>query len=289
MITHAQLRALGLPPSSINDALRWARLHRVHHGVHSLVPAGVRPPLAAEHAALLACGPHSAISHESAALVHGLRLPEPPRGGELHVTVAGATGRGRSRPGLRVHRTVELHRSELARIGGLRLTSLPRTVIDLAPGLGGRAIEHVVDQALRRTTRSKLAAALARHPRRPGAASVRAVLDPDRPSSDTWSRTERRLRELLRRAGLPAPESNVPIGRLVPDMLWRGQQVVVEYDSDLYHFGPAGRRNTWERHNHLQAQGYSVIHVTWNDLRHHREAVLVRIAAALVRAGWAPG
>ena len=54
IVSHAQLRELGIRPSTIAAALARGRLHPVHQGIHSLVPASARPLLAAEHAALLA-------------------------------------------------------------------------------------------------------------------------------------------------------------------------------------------------------------------------------------------
>ncbi len=283
IVTHAQLRALGIRPSTISAALARGRLHPVHHGVHSLVPAAVRPPLAAEQAALLACGPHAVLSHETAARLHGLRLPKPRS--EVHVTVVGST-RGRNRPRLCVHRTAILPRAERVRVGRLPVTSVARTIIDLAPDRSDRFVEQLVDQALRRTSRAKLTEALLRHHGRPGTPAVRRALEPERPSSDTWSVAEERLLALVRRAGLPPPEANVPIGRYVPDLLWRDQRVIVEYDSREYHSGERARVHDAARHNDLTSWGFDVLHVTWRELSRHPERVLVWIAAALTRSEW---
>jgi very-short-patch-repair endonuclease len=115
-------------------------------------------------------------------------------------------------------------------------------------------------------------------------ARLRALLDPRRPSSDTWSDREERLLQLIRRGGLPAPEVNVALGGYVPDLLWREKRVIVEYDSDQSHSGSAARRYDAIRHNALTAQGYRVIHISREDLDRHPEQVLVWIAIALARA-----
>jgi very-short-patch-repair endonuclease len=281
IVSHAQLAALGVRPSLITAALARGRLHPVHHGVHSLVPAAARPSHASEHAALLACGPRAVLSHETAARLHGLRLPG-------HV----GTSRGRGRPGLSVHRTRVLGRAERVRIGGLPVTSIARTIIDLAASWDDRSIERLVDQALKKTSRAKLVAALERHAGRAGAPRVRAALTPGRPSSDTWSHPEERLLQLIRRAGLPVPEANVALGNehgfghTVPDLRWPEHRVIVEYDSWDHHSGQAAFHADRARHNRLTAGGWQVIHVTWPQLTQRPERVLVWIAAALARGGW---
>jgi predicted transcriptional regulator of viral defense system len=282
-VTHAQLRSLGVRPSTIAAALTRGRLHSVHHGVYSLVPAAVRPPLAAEHAALLACGPRAVLSHETAAHLHGLRLLGVPS--EVHLSVV-ATTRGRARPHLCVHRTSTLPRAERMRVARLPVTSVARTVLDLAAGQSDGFVEQLVDQALRRTSRAKLAEALLRHPGRPGTPAVRWALAPDRPSSDTWSVPERNLLALVRRAGVPLPEANVGVGRYVPDLLWREYSVIVEYDSRDHHSSEGARVADAKRHNDLLSWGFDVLHVTWEQLSHHPEQVLVWIVAALIRNGW---
>lgn len=159
-------------------------------------------------------------------------------------------------------------------------------MIDIAPDYRPVQLAPLVDQALRRTSRNKLLDALVLHPRRPGTPRLRRLLDPERPSADTWSKDEARLRLALLRAGLPSPESNIPIGRYVADLLWREQQVIVEYDSEFFHVGPGIFTPDRSRHNDLAAiVGYEVIHVTDQHLGHELERVIVWVALALHRGG----
>jgi very-short-patch-repair endonuclease/predicted transcriptional regulator of viral defense system len=278
MITAAQLRALGVSTSAIQRARRRSRLHRVHHGVYSLVATRARPSLAAERAALLACGPTAVLSHRSAARLHGFRVQDIE---EVQITVV---GHRRSHARLIVHATNALTRADTTRVGGLPTTSVARTVIDHGATLGDRGLEHLVDEALRQTSRTKLLAAVARRSGRPGVPRLAILLDPGRPSSDTWSHREERLLALIRRGGLPAPEANVALGQFIPDLLWREQRVIVEYDSDEFHSGPGARRHDGARHNVFTAWGYRVIHITRTDLDQRPEEVLVLIATALATA-----
>jgi very-short-patch-repair endonuclease len=281
MITREQLIARGVASGSIGSGLDLGRLYRVHQGVYSIVPAGARPRLAAEQAALLACGETAVLSHRSAAWLHGLidRRSNP-----IELTVVG--DRGRRRPGLVVHRARTMASGDLTRLGSLPATSIARTVLDLSPALEDVALEPMIDRALRVTSRSALLSTLSRAKGRPGAARVQALLDPARPSARTRSRAERRLLDLIRTSGLPAPECDVPLGDhgRIPDLLWREQKVIVEFDSWEYHSGPASFHDDRARHNELTAQGYQIIHVTWRVLRDRPEQVLVWIAAALARS-----
>jgi very-short-patch-repair endonuclease len=277
MITREQLLGLGVRPATVGAALARGRLHRVHVAVYSLVLPAARPSGGAEEAAVLACGDTAALSHQTAARLHGLRIDAPR---QVHLTVVG----DRRRPGIRVHRTLRWDRGEVVRVERLPVTSVARTVIDLSPFVSNRALEHLVDEALRRTSRPKLRAALDRHPGRPGTGRLRRLLDPTRPNSDTWSDPEEKLLLLVRRAGLPSPEANVPVGRYFPDLLWREQRVIVEYDSDEFHSGERARVDDAARHNDLSNDGFSVLHVTRRELSNQPERVLVWIGVALARA-----
>ncbi len=280
VVSRSQLLALGIDRGQIQRALDQGRLHTVFRGVYTLVPVAALAPLSLEQAAILACGDHAVLSHGSAATLHGLShsLDD-----QIQVTVVGGSERGRHCTALTVHRINHLHRQDHHRLHGLPVTALPRTLIDIAPDLHDRALEHAVDETLRRTSATKLRAALDRHPGRAGTPRLRALLATDRPSSLTRSKAEEKLLALIRRAGLPSPESDVAIGRYIPDLLWRDQGVIVEFDSWEYHSGRAGFTHDRTRHNHLTAAGYTVLHVTWRQLTERPEQVLVWIATAIAR------
>ena len=72
VVTHRQLRALGLSEAGIAHRIATGRLHRLHRGVY-LVGNPVPPPLSLETAALFACGPGAVLSHRTAVRLHGLR------------------------------------------------------------------------------------------------------------------------------------------------------------------------------------------------------------------------
>ena len=198
--------------------------------------------------------------------------------------VPGSHRRGHA--GVVVHRTAALLPGEQFRAQGLRVTSVARTMVDIAPRYPARELAPLVDQALRLTSRAKLLEAVDRHPSRPGTPLLGRLLDPRRPSADTWSKAEKRLRAALHRAHLPSPESNVALGPYRADLLWREQRVIVEYDSEFFHTGPGIFHSDRSRHNDLAAiAAHEVIHVTEDHLTHELERVIVWVALALHRGG----
>jgi predicted transcriptional regulator of viral defense system len=172
LVTRAQLTALGVGRGSVARRIEAGRLHRVHRGVYRVGhPSPL--PFSRELAAVLAAGDGAALSHGSAAYAWAL-APEPK--GAVDITVP-PHGR-RTRAGIRAHRSM-LPSSDITTCHGVPATTPARTLIDLASERRDVELERAVEDALRRrlVTRCSLRDALARAPRRPGAAALRAQLE----------------------------------------------------------------------------------------------------------------
>ena len=94
-------------------------------------------------------------------------------------------------------------------MGGIKVTSIARTICDLAATESARDTEHAFQEALFRdkTIDRAIAAVLQREPRRRGAPVIRSLLhDPRLTRSDR----ERRILKLMEQAQLPKPLTNVP-------------------------------------------------------------------------------
>jgi very-short-patch-repair endonuclease len=267
VVATAQLHALGLSDHAIAHRVRHGRLARLHRGVYRVGP--IAAPLAREAAALLACGADAALSHVSAAALWGLRASHD---GPVHVTVPGASARGRA--DLRVHRAEVV---EATVRDGLRVTTPARTLRDLAAVLAQHDLDRAVEQALvlRLTTHAALAAA----PTGRGAAALRRALRTD--PALTRSEAERRLLGLVRGAGLPAPRANVRVAGREVDLLWPAQRLVVEVDGFAFH----GSRHAFERDRRrdadLVAAGYRVVRFTWRQIAEEPLTVVARLARLL--------
>lgn len=281
LVTRRQLRALGVSSSAIGRALARGRLHPIHRGVYALVERSALPVLAIEQAALLACGSRALISHGSAAALWGLCPPDP---GPVAVTVTIVAGEaGRSRAGIAVQRVGALDRRDIRRRSSLPVTSPARTLLDQAAVLFDRALERQLDEALvrRLTSRSAIGEMLDRCPRRGGARRLRDLIDPERTTSFTRAESEERMLALLRRGGLPMPETNVRMQSIEVDFLWRKERVIVEVDGWASHGTHAAFERDRRRDAHLENDGWRVLRFTWRRLTGEPEAVLVEIATAL--------
>ncbi|HSJ16940.1 MAG TPA: type IV toxin-antitoxin system AbiEi family antitoxin domain-containing protein [Solirubrobacterales bacterium] len=277
LVTRGQLLDLGLTRAAIDHRLKSARLHPLHRGVYRLGHARMLEG-APELGAVLACGRNAVASHRSAGWLWRL-LPRPPE--EVEVTVIARDCR--SRPGLRVHTLAALDRRDVRRLGDIPVTAAARTILDLAAVVPSRALELAIAEAEARrlVRRTDLLAVLARYPRRPGGAGLRALIQADVGPALTRSEAEERFLALVRSADLPTPEVNARLGRHEVDFLWRDERLVVEIDGFAFH----GSRRAFERDRlrdagHVAA-GYRVIRITWRQLVASPEAVVARVAAAL--------
>jgi very-short-patch-repair endonuclease len=93
--------------------------------------------------------------------------------------------------------------------------------------------------------------------------------------------------DLIDRAGIPRPQINAALtldGRtVVPDFLWPEQRVILEADGAAYHAGALARAHDAERQALLEAHGYRVLRITWDQAVRHPRQTLARIRAALGR------
>ena len=118
-----------------------------------------------------------------------------------------------------------------------------------------------------------------RAPSRRGAGALRELLD-GRPTL-TRSEAERRLLALIRRARLPAPQTNVRVAGHEVDCHWHAERLVVEVDGYAYHAGRDAFERDRRRDTDLLAAGRRVIRVTWRRIVDEPEAVIAAIAQAL--------
>jgi Protein of unknown function (DUF559) len=229
-------------------------------------------------AAVLACGPGALLSHRSAAELWGVG-PSSPR---PEVT---APRYRRQRAGIAVHRSRSIGPADVAVEDAIPVTSVARTLVDLAEVLSERRLADAVHEAeVRRLfDGATVEAILERLPGRPGHARLRRVLGAyGAGPAPTRSEAERRFLDLCARAGLPAPQANVPIGGLEVDFLWRAIGVAVEVDGVAAHHTRRAFHADRRRDRLLAARGIQVVRVTWSDLVD--EAALGRELAAVLDA-----
>ena len=274
VVTLEQLIEAGLGRGAIAHRVRAQTMQRIHRTVY-LVGAAPPTPVARARAAVLAVGTGAVLSHRSAAEQLGL-LPE--TGGEVDVTIVGRNPG--VHPGIRIHRPRALAPADVTTVRGIPVTSIARTICDLAASEPQEDVIRSFQEALyrRAVTPRALAAVLAREPTRKGAAIIRELIEDPRL---TRSERERRLLRLIDQAQLPRPATNVRLHGHLVDVLWPEQRLIVEFDG----WGAHGHRLAFEkdrkRDQILLAAGYRVIRVTDRQLLDEPLAVIARIAQAL--------
>ena len=277
VVTRRQIVESGVSARSIDRRLARCRLHLLYRGVYRVGP--IETPRAREMAALLACGPASALSHRSArALWDGQEAPQ-----MIEVTVP-RTKLRRVR-GIAVHRSSTLTTDSVVMQGSLRVTTPLRTVIDLAAVLPRSELEQAIARLERcgHLESTDLLSWAEANRRAAGAAPLRALLAEGNAPAFTRSEAEQRLLELIRRGRLRTPQVNVRLHGYEVDFLWSGEKLVVEVDGFAYHASARAFANDRRRDAILTANGFRVIRLTWNDIAKQPEATLVMVAQALAR------
>jgi hypothetical protein len=218
------------------------------------------------------------LSHYSAGAAYRLvrwddRYPQ--------VTIRGP-GTRRHR-GIRVHRTATLDPRDVTWHRGIPITTVARTLIDLASHLPYRALRRAVRQALalKLVELRELIATMHRLGPRRGAANLKRVVATAAP---TRSVLEDVVLDLILGADLAKPDVNVPMlvsGRvLIPDFRWPAEALIVEADGRRWHDDPIARADDAERQALLEACGERVLRVTWEQAVSRPSQTVARIRSA---------
>lgn len=216
--------AIGFTRGGVGRRIAAGRLHRLYPGAYAVGHRSVTT-LGRFMAAVLACGPRAVASHRTAAFVLGL-------GVDLWSAVEVSTvDRGvAARPGIVTHRPRELERTV---VDGIPVTTLPRTLLDLAEVVPARRLERAFEGAdrLRLLDRRAVEALCRRSYGRHGLRPLQALLDRERdPPPATRSELEGRFLEACREAGLRPPEVNGFVEGFEVDAFWRAEGLAVELD-----------------------------------------------------------
>jgi very-short-patch-repair endonuclease len=279
-VSRAQLLASGVSDSTIARRLRRGRLERLHVGVYAL-PHTSDLPLAAETAALLACGDGAVLSHHTAATLWGLR---PGVARPVHVTIPG--DRGFPAPtGVKLHRSRTIGSADICIHDGLPVTSPARTLLDAAATLPDRDVERLLDEGL--FVRRVLAIAdvneiLSRAGNHPGRARLARVAATHSCSTRTDSPPEETLLALIRAAGLPDPQVQVYLLGYRLDFFWPELKLAVEVDAYGTHGSPARFEADRRRDARLLAEkGIVVLRLTRGTIEHRPFEALGLLARAI--------
>lgn len=272
VVTVGELRTLGFRANEVAYRLRVGRLHQIHRGVYSV---GV-PTLTMEGrflAAVRALGDGAALSHRAAAALFGIRDLRASEWKEIDVTVS---RRIRRRPGIRPH-VARLDASEVTERDGILVTTVPRTLVDLAGELPEGGLRRIVNEALvqRRVTMPVLHRAVEAARGRRGIGALRALLPQAAP---TRSELEDQMLAFLARHRLPQPATNVAppgIGFEV-DFVFPELALVIETDGGQFHDTPLARAEDARKQALLEAAGLRVLRIRPEEIGSRGETLTAR-------------
>lgn len=280
LVSRAQLVSLGFRSEAIKWATHRGRLVRVYEGVYRFAmaePTWYRRALGATMLRERGC----ALSHLSAGFLFRLDGvgDHPPEGVELSLApgerlrVSGVTVHHPRLPFLIVHR------------GRFPVTSLARTLLDLAGVLPERNLELALDSAHRRYRRilhwlrETIGPLKAQH--HPGLATLRRLIhqrDPHR----TDSRLEDTVFRVLRQHGIERPVTQYELPEVMRlDFAWPRQRVALHVDSFRWHDGRVAFDHDAAQRSRLAALDWVALIVTDEGLE--RGAWVHDLRAALAR------
>ena len=217
-------------------------------------------------AAVLACGEGAVLSHQSAALLWGIRrrarrlstADGREESGPVDVTVPRTSGM-RRREGIALHRSSTLTADQCTRRDGIPVTKPARTLADLRPVLS----EPRFAAALREAEFLGLA--------------VNEWFASDRSRTEL----EQEFLALCRCHRLPQPAVNVKVDRFEVDFLWCDERLIVEVDGWESHRTRSAFEEDRARDVQLAVLGYEVLRFTWRQITSDPRGIAGTIRARL--------
>ncbi|MBV9410481.1 MAG: DUF559 domain-containing protein [Acidimicrobiia bacterium] len=178
-------------------------------------------------------------------------------------------------------------------IDGIPVTTLERTLFDLAGSINEKRADRAIENVLARrwTTIERLWIVWAdlAAPHRPGMRVMQKLLMKRGPGYVAReSELEVRFSELLDAYGIAQPAWQVDlgdndfIGRV--DCLFRRARLVVELDGRIGHVGPLDEARDADRDKRLRALGYRVRRFTWTDVILRPKWVISELRSDLLAA-----
>jgi hypothetical protein len=257
----------------VKARVRKGSLLRQHPGVYRV---GHRAPSveATYLAAVLAAGNRAALSDRAAAHMWALV-----KGSAPPPVVITATERRIE--GVETRRCRQLDPRDITLCRGIPITTVARTVVDLAAELNDEDLARVCHEAGVRygLTPNAVVAVLERRPRSAGARKLRRIIAGE--VHVTLSKLESRFLMLLRATGLPLPVTNRPAGTRRVDCRWPEYSLTVELDSYRFH----NSRHSWEldrsREREARARGDDFRRFTYGDVFERPTVMLRELDAAL--------
>jgi very-short-patch-repair endonuclease len=276
VVSVRQLHEAGLGRNAIHTRVRGGRLVRLHRGVYAVGHSQLTV-LGWRWAAVLACGGPglAALSYQSSGAAFDL-VPLP---AQFDVSTLASA---RSTAKIRVHRNIRPE--DITTLDGLPVTTVARTLVDLATVLSPHQIERVVHRAehLRLLDMHSLDEQLDRAQGRRTKSLIAAIEQLQVKEPDiTRTVLEERFLALIFNAQLPRPHVNVRIGPYEVDFLWRAERLIVETDGAATHLTANGFEEDRRRDAVHSMRGFRTLRFTWRQVVYEPRFVARAVGAAI--------
>ena len=281
VVARWQLAELGLSRDVIQALIADGHLHRLRRGVYAVGHTRLTTR-GRWMAAVLAGGREALLSHRAAIALWELR---PIPAGPIEVTVPGRGRRGRN--GIRIHNARCLHPEDRTVVDGIPVTSVHRSLLDLAEVAHFQQLRLALDAAERRELLDgrKLQELYDRSRGRRGLGPLKAAVAARRGSAPwTQSELERKFLALIREAGLPEPQTNVFVEDFLVDAWWPESRLVVELDGYEFHKSRGKFDSDRLQDTKLQLADCMTLRVTQPRIENEPRRLLEDVSRALVRA-----
>jgi very-short-patch-repair endonuclease len=243
----AQLRDLGIGLDVVRHRLATGRWEAVHEAVFAIAPA-LGDERSRWMAATLTEG-GSVLSHASAAAAWGFWSE--PR--DVEIVTRPGSGGPRRLDGVLVYRSDTLPRDTTVR-EGIAITTVARTLLDLAAHFRGARLSRCVREAIRlqtTSTREVMDALLGHHRGRRGSRRLAHTIAAYEglPVHRARSVSEVLALQLIKQAGRPEPRFNRRVAGEEADFSWRAHKLIIELDGPDFHrdIGEDARKQAiWE-------------------------------------------
>jgi predicted transcriptional regulator of viral defense system len=271
---------LGFSHQAVERAVASGRLHRLYRGVYAVGHTELSQRGGCL-AAVLAVGPGAMLSHYSAAWLWGLWNGSP---APFEVT-AFVPRRHRSPNGVKRHRARNLDEEDRGLVDGIPVTSVARTLLDLAWKLRSDQLRRVLARAedLKLLDLDAIDDVIERNRGHHGAKRLRyALAIYERP---IWTRSEfeRRFVEHLVAAGLPRPATGWnEVGHEI-DVYWPDLRFGIELDSFATHGNREAFETDRERDLDFALAGIKTIRVSERQFHRDPAAIVAGVETLLAR------
>lgn len=288
VFTMAQANDRGLCRQSVHRRVTWGWYERVGHGVYRdvAVPVSDRTH---RFAALLGVGRDAVLARETAGDVHG--LSSTPRTDHVHLLVGCSCPHRRA--GITVHRSLTLCATHRTKVAGYDVTTVERTLCDLAAVSGPVRLRRLVAEAVRRNLcrPEQIRRVMDEMGRFRGKVALRDLVDELSPLTVvTRSALESEFLALASAAGIPPTAMNHSVidahgdHRRI-DAVYLPPGLPIELDSRWAHGSLLDWHDDLRRENAIVIEGWlPFLRYNWFDVTQRGHLVVAQIRDVLARA-----